>query len=262
MTVPVVLSSAALFPHTEDAFRLAAECGYEGVELMVNHDRRSQSVESVLGLMKAYGMAVRSVHVPCLVVSQHVWGWSPEVKLRRSIEMAAAVDAEIVVVHPPFRWQKEYAETFPELVAQLNADGGPTVTVENMYTVDAFGRSVEPYARAGDDDFEGYDAVTLDSSHAAAARRDVVELYRLLGPRVKHLHLSDSTATKGDEHLPIGMGTLPLDDLVAALCADHFDGVAVLEIAIARLPEGARASTAAASRDWAVAAFAGRLPTP
>jgi sugar phosphate isomerase/epimerase len=127
-----------------------------------------------------------------------------------------------------------------------------------MYTVDAFGRSVEPYARAGDDDFEGYEAVTLDSSHAAAARRDLVELYRLLGPRVKHLHLSDSTSTKGDEHLPIGMGTLPLHDLVTAMRADGFDGVAVLEIAIARLPEGARASTAGASRDWAVSAFAAR----
>ncbi|MDQ1404148.1 MAG: hypothetical protein QOG03_2464 [Actinomycetota bacterium] len=262
MAVPVVLSSAALFPYTEAAFRLAAECGYDGVELMVNHDRRSQTVDSVQALCRSYGLAVRSVHVPCLVISQHVWGWNPEVKLRRSVEMAAAVDAEIVVVHPPFRWQRDYAESFAELVAEINAAGGPIVTVENMYTIDAFGRNVEPYAKATDDDFDGYDAVTLDSSHAAAARRDVIDLYRKLGRRVRHLHLSDSTSTKGDEHLPIGMGTLPLDDLVAAIRHDGFDGVAVLEIAIARLPEGARTATAGASRDWAVAAFAGRLARP
>src|SRR4029077_10641111 len=98
--------TASFFPNTELGFRMAAEHGDDGVEVMVNHDRHSQTVESIQALSATYSMPIRSVHVPCLVVSQHVWGFNPEVKLRRSVEMARAVSATVVVVHPPFRWPR------------------------------------------------------------------------------------------------------------------------------------------------------------
>ena len=256
MSPRILLSTSSVFPNTELGFRLAAEHGYDGVEVMINHDRRSQTVNAVRALVDTYGVAVRSVHVPCLVITQHVWGWSPEVKLRRSVEMATALDADVVVVHPPFRWQREYAATFAELVDELHlAEGGPAVTVENMYSVDAFGRAVEPYLSAADEDFARYPAITLDTSHAAADRRDIVDLYERWSPTVEHLHLSDSTATRGDEHLPIGMGTLPLSRLARAMTAGGFDGHVVLEIGIGRLPEASRAAAAGASREWAAREF-------
>jgi sugar phosphate isomerase/epimerase len=251
----VVLSTSSFFPDTEVGFRMAAECGYDGVEVMVNHDRRSQTVESVQELAARYEIGIRSVHVPCLVISQHVWGWNPDIKLRRSVEMANAVGANIVVVHPPFRWQRAYADAFRELVDELDeAEGGARVTVENMYTIEALGRRVDPY-RWNDDALESFSALTFDTSHAAAARQDIRELYAAMGPRVRHLHLSDSTATKGDEHLPIGMGTLKLDELADDMRASDFDGDVVLEVGIGRLPEASRLSATQDCRDWARVAF-------
>ena len=256
MTARVVLSTSSVFPHTELGFRIAAEQSFDGVEVMVNHDRRSQTVDGIRSLSETYGVPIRSVHVPCLVITQHVWGWSPEVKLRRSVELAAAVDADVVVVHPPFRWQREYAGAFAALVDELHlAEEGPAVTVENMYSVDAFGRQVEPYLEASDEHFAGYPALTLDTSHAAADRRDVVALYEQWRSTVEHLHLSDSTMTKGDEHLPVGMGNMPLAELAAAMRADGFSGNVVLEIGIGRLPEAARSAAAAESREWALEHF-------
>jgi sugar phosphate isomerase/epimerase len=76
-----------------------------------------------------------------------------------------------------------------------------------------------------------------------------------MGDRVRHLHLSDSTSTRGDEHLPPGDGTLPLAELAAAMVADGFDGQVVLEVAVGRLPDGIRTDTTRACRDWAVEAF-------
>src|SRR5688500_14775633 len=116
MPTKIALSSACFFPNTEFAFQVAHEHGYDGVELMVNHDRRSQTVESVQALSEQYELPVLSIHVPCLVITQHVWGWNPEAKLRRSVDMANAVGAEVVVVHPPFRWQRPYAAAFAALV--------------------------------------------------------------------------------------------------------------------------------------------------
>ena len=253
----IVLSTGSFFPHTELGFRMAAEHGYDGVEVMVTHDRRSQTVDAVEALITTYDMPVTAVHVPCLVVSQHVWGWNPETKLRRATEMALALAAPTVVTHPPFRWQRDYADGFAALVDELNADPlGPTVTVENMYTVDApRGRRIEPYLGNDDDAFAGYPALTLDSSHVGAARQDLLERYAFMRGRVHHLHLSDSTSKKGDEHLPPGQGTLPLRDLADAMVADDFDGQVVLEIAIGRLPDGVRSDTTRECRDWAVEAF-------
>jgi len=43
----IVLSTGSFFPNTELGFRMAAEHGYDGVEVMVTHDRRSQTVDAV-----------------------------------------------------------------------------------------------------------------------------------------------------------------------------------------------------------------------
>ena len=206
MPPEIVLSTASFFPDTELAFRMAAECGYDGVEVMVNHDRHSQSADAVRALADRYGVRIRAVHVPCLVVSQHVWGWNPEVKLRRSVEMAAGVGAGTVVVHPPFRWQRGYAEDFRDSSSRSThpTPEGRRVTVENMFTVEALGRRVDPYRWNDDAAFAGFPVLTLDTSHAGAARQDLLELHDSMGGRVHHLHLSDSTATRGDEHLPPG----------------------------------------------------------
>ena len=251
----IVLSTGSFFPNTELGFRMAAELGYDGVEVMVNHDRRSQSAAAVRELSDAYEVPVRAVHVPCLVVSQHVWGWNPEVKLRRSVEMAAEVGAGVVVVHPPFRWQREYGQEFPAVVEELNAAGGPTVTVENMFTTLALGRRIDPYLCSEDPGFAAFDSLTLDTSHVGAARQELLDVYELMRGRVRHLHLSDSTATRGDEHLPPAQGTLPLAELAKAMVDDGFEGDVVLEVAVGRLPEGTRTRVTGECRDWAAEAF-------
>jgi len=252
----IVLSTGSFYPNTELGFRMAAEHGYDGVEVMVTHDRKSQTVDDVRDLMARYDMPVRAIHVPCLVVTQHVWGWNPDGKLRRSYDMALAVGADVVVVHPPFRWQREYADVFLALVRELDSrPDGPSVAVENMYTVAALGRRHDPYLCNDDPSYAAFDSLTLDTSHVAAARQDLLEQYQRMAGRIRHLHLSDSTASRGDEHLPPGQGTLPLHQLADTLMADGFDGQVVLEVAIGRLPDGVRTATAGECRAWAAEAF-------
>ena len=108
---------------------------------------------------------------------------------------------------------------------------------------------------ATDADFAGYPAVTLDTSHVGADRRDVFEFYDLVKDRLTHLHLSDSTTTRGDEHLPPGAGRLPLLDLGARMASDGFTGQVVLEVGIGRLPEASRADVAGECLAFARDAF-------
>ena len=76
-------------------------------------------------------------------------------------------------------------------------------------------------------------------------------------PRVRHIHLSDSTSKRGDEHLPPGHGTLNLQELADRMLKDGFDGDVVLEVATGKLPESLRNQSALECLEWTRNAFKG-----
>ncbi len=132
--IKVGLSTASVYPmKTEAAFEFAANLGYDGVELMVWGESVSQDIAAVAKLSRKYRMPVLSVHAPCLLISQRVWGANPIAKLDRSVRAAEKLGAQTVVVHPPFRWQRRYVEGFTEQVAELEASSDVLVAVENMF---------------------------------------------------------------------------------------------------------------------------------
>ena len=86
--------------------------------------------------------------------------------------MAKAVGAEVVVVHPPFRWQKEYARDFVNGIAALEESTGIAFAVENMYPWRASSkRGMEMYLPGWDPSDEPYANTTVDLSHASDRRR-------------------------------------------------------------------------------------------
>src|SRR5690606_35619773 len=131
---PVGLSTAAVYPQgAATAFEMARTLGYDGVELMVWTDPVSQDIDKVAELSQRYQLPVLSIHAPCLLITQRVWSPDPWVRLARSVEAAERLGASTVVVHPPFRWQRDYARGFVKGVAELEAESGVAVAVENMY---------------------------------------------------------------------------------------------------------------------------------
>ena len=229
---PVVgLSTASVYPEsTAHAFAWAARLGYDAVEVMVGIDALSQQVAAVRQLSEHHELPICAVHAPCLLFTQRVWGTEPWGKLERSAEMAEAVGADVVVVHPPFRWQKEYAAGFVEGIAALESSTGIAFAVENMYPWRASRRGMEMYLPGLDPTDEDYAHMTIDLSHAAIARTDVVDLATRMGDRLRHVHLTDGTGSAKDEHLVPGRGTVGADFLLEHLVDTAFTGHVVLEI--------------------------------
>lgn len=248
----VALSTASVYPGTTaDGFERAAALGYDAVEVMVGIDRLSQQVAAVQQLSEHHEVPVCAVHAPCLLFTQAVWGLDPWGKLERSAEMAHAVGADVVVVHPPFRWQKDYAAGFVDGIAALEESTGTAFAVENMYPwrasvrrVRARGsasrtpgpggtgsaRGMEVYAPGWDPSAENYANATLDLSHAATAGSDPVAMATRLGDRLRHVHLTDGSGSMKDEHLVPGRGNQPVDELLRQLVARGFTGHVVVEI--------------------------------
>jgi sugar phosphate isomerase/epimerase len=244
-STPLVgLSSASVYPEsTAHAFGWAAQLGYDAVEVMVGIDSLSQQVDAVKKLSDHHQVPICAVHAPCLLFTQRVWGTDPWVKLEKSAEMADAVGADVVVVHPPFRWQKDYAAGFVEGIASLEARTGIAFAVENMYPWRASSRrGMQMYVPGWDPSEEDYANTTIDLSHAAIARSDVIEMADRMGSSLRHVHLTDGTGSAKDEHLVPGRGTQPAAGLLHHLADTGFAGHVVVEINTRKSgsPEGRR----------------------
>ncbi len=227
----VALSSASVYPDTcVAAFELAARLGYDGVEVMVWTDSLSQDADALLPLAAQYDMPVLAVHAPTLLVTQRVWGREPWAKLERSAELALTLGAPTVVVHPPFRWQREYAAGFVEGIAELEDTFGIAFAVENMYPWRARSREVLAYLPGWDPVPHGYAHVTLDLSHTATAGSDAQAMLSDLGDRLWHLHLADGLGTVKDEHLVPGRGNQPCAEVLGRLAELGWAGTVVAEV--------------------------------
>jgi sugar phosphate isomerase/epimerase len=225
------LSTVSVYPESSaHAFSYASSLGYDTVEVMVGIDALSQQTSAIKQLSDHHDIPISAVHAPCLLFTQRVWGTEPWGKLERSAEMAHAVGAEVVVVHPPFRWQKSYAREFVDGIAALEASTGLAFAVENMYPWRASGRKAEMYLPGWDPSEEPYANTTIDLSHAAIAHSDVVAMATRLGDRLRHIHLTDGTGSAKDEHLVPGRGSMGADVFLRHLGTTGFSGEVVLEI--------------------------------
>ena len=227
----IALSTASVYPEsTAVGFELAGRLGYDAVEVMVGIDPVSQDVEAVKRLRDYHQVPVCAVHAPCLLITQRVWGTEPWGKLERSADMAHEVGADVVVVHPPFRWQRDYARGFVEGIADLERRTGIAFAVENMYPWRASRRQMEAYLPGWDPSEQDYANTTIDLSHSATAQADPVAMAKRLGERLRHLHLTDGSGSAKDEHLVPGRGTQPVAELLEHLATSSFDGHIVVEI--------------------------------
>lgn len=224
----VLLSSASVFPEPLDAaFEIAHELGYDGLEVMIWGDPASQDPIAIRELSEASQLPVGSVHAPCLVITARVWGTEPGPKLARSVQLAVAVGAQTVVIHPPFRWQARYAREFAAGVRALEARSGCTIAVENMFPMRVRQREVSAYSPHWDTAVGSFAHLTLDTSHASVSRTDPLALLARMGERLAHVHIADGTGKRSDEHLVPGRGSARCADLLRALPASYAGDVVV-----------------------------------
>ena len=227
----VALSTASVYPEsTANGFALGSRLGYDAVEVMVGIDPVSQDVKAVKHLSEYHEIPICAVHAPCLLITQRVWGTEPWAKLERSAEMAHEVGADVVVVHPPFRWQRDYARNFVQGVADLERRTGIAFAVENMYPWRASRREMQVYVPHWDPSRHDYANATIDLSHAATAKACPLEMARSLGDRLRHIHMTDGSGSAKDEHLVPGRGNQPVAELLEHLAVDDFRGHIVVEI--------------------------------
>ena len=194
----IACSTVSLIPTPlHDVFPLLAETGFGSVEVMITKDPDTRDARRLHELAVEHALAIAAIHAPFLLMTRTVWGTDPVGKIDRALELAESVGAPLVVVHPPYRWQTAYRAWTREGLPALRERTEVHVAVENMFPVRVRGRRVAAFHSVRTlEDLEAFDHVVLDTSHAAVAGLDLLEILARLRTRLAHVHLSNN-AGKG-----------------------------------------------------------------
>jgi len=225
--------------------RLAAEAGFEGVELLIAPEVLGLGPGRVRSLVRDLGLEVRVVHRGLMPIA----GWREHgAGMARMVEFARAVEAPTVVIHPPRRvraMDDPAAVRFRRLVdaAVRTAGDDVSVAIENL----SLKRAEERRSPFSDLSFLPVFAeahglgLTLDTSHAATYGHDVLDVYRTFRGLLRNVHLSDyrpgpamvNNALLTNhfvQHQIPGEGVLPLVPLLQAMIADDYAHNVTLEV--------------------------------
>lgn len=157
----------------------------------------------------------------------------------RSLETAAALRAEKVVVHPAYisgmgshvrDLARRHAIESLETIAAKAAELEMTLCLENMFPNTRFCIEVNDFTEI----FERFPALkmTLDTGHGCIGSpggKRLVKFIDSFADRIAHLHVSDNFG-KEDNHLPFGTGSIPFPKILKALKSSGYDGTATFEV--------------------------------
>jgi len=235
----LLLSTAPFFRQPlREAFRHAREAGYRAVEVMVTQDPATQDGDTLRRLSEEYDLSIEAIHAPFLLITRRVWGTEPIEKILRAVQVAEQVGIPLVVVHPPYRWQRRYRRWIRDSLSAYTARTGVIVGVENMFPVKIRGdRGIRFHHGQDFDRLDDYPTLVLDTSHLAVAGFDIMDAYRRYRGKVVHFHVSNNAGRGWDSHLPIYEGVLPMDELLQAMSADGFAGTVSLELDLRRFAD-------------------------
>ena len=237
-----LLSSGCLYTlPLENAFYMAAEAGYDGMEVIVSESFGQDEGYRLLRNLKEI-LPIYVLHAPFHVLP----GWGDRMRaLRKTIEMAKGLSVPMVNFHPP-KWLnlevKFWRWMFMVRDFQQEVGGGKVaISVENMPYRERPLR-FNPYIlrRTGDmvrfiEERNLY--FTFDCAHMGTTQEDFegnfLRLYET--KRIKNIHFSDYHNLR--EHLLPGRGVLPLAGLLQCLKQSRYDEMITLEIIPQELPD-------------------------
>jgi len=240
----ISLSSGTLFTFPlKKAFAMAAEAGFDGLELIINQDFQRVSSRKLMAELAGI-MPILSIHAPFMPLD----GWGNQIdSLKRSVELAAEAAVPLVNFHPPswlgfelrfWRWIYRINDFQKEV-----GGGKVCLTLENMPWVGRFKTNQYIFSQTEkmiEFITERNLYQTFDCTHMGSGKANFInDFYLFYGSgRIRNVHFSDYG--HGREHLLPGRGILPLTRFLNHLSTTGYDETLTLELSPHEFPKDER----------------------
>lgn len=236
--VQVGVSSACFFPtETIHAVQKLAAWNIPNIEVFFNSPRelKEDYVQKLAQICKQAGTRVASVH-PFTSGSESLYFFSEYpgrfedgLEIYRNYFRAAQIlGAEFLVFHGDSPFNKMPIEKGFEQIKRMDqiaqAEYGVSIAYENVVRC----RGKDPQYCVKLREYYPQMKFVLDVKQAVRAGRDPMEYVRALGNSIVHVHISDSDAEK--DCLPVGSGTMDLQNLMECLMKEGFCGNVLQEV--------------------------------
>jgi len=236
-----------VFDPVEEA-RFAVENGFEGFELAIEYPASTPSQilarrRELLDVLSS-GNLERLAHAPTFVDISNFYGELREASVTvtlKAMEAAHAIEADVVVVHPGFRFpltprESSFENTVKSMGRLIDAaeEYGFTLGIENLppgvfpgfeyfSLVSDF---EELFSRLGSERLK----FTLDIAHASITNSDPpLKFIGALHERLIHVHVSDNFGSR-DDHFPLGVGRVDYKNPLKALRERGYNGTVTIEV--------------------------------
>jgi len=241
----ISLSTGCLFTlPLQKVFELAAESGFDGVELIINQSFTGVNPVKLVSSLQEI-TTIHSIHAPFMMLD----GWGgPIGSLRHSVEIAAKCGIPLVNFHPPswmgleiafWRWLYKVRDFQKE----IGMDGKVIVTLENMPWVGDY--KINPNILSKPQRMieflhEHNLFMTFDCTHMGSRDASfITEFFQFYeSGRIRNIHFSDYG--NGREHLLPGHGILPLTRFLNHLRSTDYQSTVTLELDPKEFPKGER----------------------
>jgi sugar phosphate isomerase/epimerase len=241
----ISLSTGCLFTlPLQKVFELAAESGFDGVELIINQSFMGVNPVKLVSSLQEI-TTIHSIHAPFMMLD----GWGgPIGSLKHSVEIAATCGIPLVNFHPPswmgleiafWRWLYKVRDFQKE----IGMDGKVIVTLENMPWVGDY--KINPNIlskpqRMIEFIHEHNLFMTFDCTHMGSRDASfITEFFQFYeSGRIRNIHFSDYG--NGREHLLPGHGILPLTRFLNHLRSTDYQSTVTLELDPKEFPKGER----------------------
>lgn len=237
----LILSAGSLYTlPAPKVFELAREAGFDGMEVIINHDFSTVNHLKYLRALQEI-LPVNSIHAPFFDVD----GWGNKIdQLRICVDLALEADVPLINFHPPswlalelkfWRWLKG--------IDDFQADLGQNrvaITIENMPCMPK--SKLNAYMLSTPEKMipflKGHNLyLTFDTAHCGSMHTSFInDFYTYYGSgMMRNIHFSDYA--NGEEHLMPGHGALPLTRFLNHLRETAYDHSLVLELSPYEFPK-------------------------
>jgi sugar phosphate isomerase/epimerase len=238
----ISLSTGSLFTlPLKTVCEIAAEAGYDGVELIINQDFQKTNPAKLVASLQEI-TTIHSIHAPFMQLDG--WGGLMD-SLRISVKLAADCGIPLVNFHPPswmgfeigfWRW----LYSIHDFQKEVGCNGQIAVTIENMPWVGRF--KINPNILSNTQhmiDFmhEHNLYLTFDCTHMGSGKANFINDFYLFyeSGRIRNIHFSDYG--HGREHLLPGHGILPLTRFLNHLRSTDYQSTVTLELSPEEFPK-------------------------
>lgn len=236
----ILLSAGSLYTlPLPQIFELARDTGFDGVEVIINHDFQ---YGNNLGILKELQSIhpILSLHAPFLVLDR--WGDKTE-QLVKTANLAIEAGVPLINFHPPswlaLEWRFwKFLKTVRDFQSEIGRDT-IDITIENM---PASGKmKIDTYLLGKTTDMIAFMQsrnlyMTFDTAHMGSKKtsflRDFHDFYD--SGLIRNIHFSDYA--NGCEHLLPGHGNLPLTRFLNHLRETDYDRHLTLELSPNEFP--------------------------